>query len=570
MLFGAGVVCGLEVVCDPCDCAKIIVKPGYAFDCCGNDIVVPCPVTLDINQLVRELKAKKGVDCGDPCAPQLPRQPSPPTPPPPSPPPPPRNIEKIGDTGGDKKPARRYCLYLKYCEVGADPVAPYATDDCTPKGCRPSRMKEGYTFELRCEEIDVEPPNICDRLDNCKLSEERLEEAQLVAAIVSPLATAIKRALAEPEGPRGAHPYERLQAAQTKLSRTLEQLGKEPTMPALVTGTAQLLALASIEAEILVAPDGPAATPRAESGEVTAKLAQQLLDDLPNTMPESFATTFLRETASYFTKPLSATFRADPVAVRIVAFGGAFIPKLMKAATLPVQRMYQRLALTVERPTVTSCQIKKQLDTFTEPELDFTVGTPDYVKVMRSAVAVRWLSQSAMRVEQECVCEAFLPPCNDCDEDAVLLCCLTVRDCCVDTICNLEREFVLTGPNLRYWQPNIDRWFEALEDCCCPETCEEEQSVYRADCMEGLLAGIHCDNKYPMMPWALATKGGNVSEAMAMSSVAMPSMRTPVEPPSAKLETIQAELARLSAAHEDLKQQYLELKQQMHKPKVQK
>jgi hypothetical protein len=235
-----------------------------------------------------------------------------------------------------------------------------------------------------------------------------------------------------------------------------------------------------------------------------------------------------------------------------------------------VQLIYQRLALTVEKPTITSCQIKKQLDSYTEPELDFTVGTPDYVKVMRSAVVVRWLSQSAVRVEQECMCEAFLPPCNDCDEDAVLVACLTVRDCCVDTICNLERDFVLTGPNLRYWQPSIDRWFEALEDCCCPETCDEEQSVYRADCMERLLVGIHCDNKVPMMPWALATQGGNVTEAVAIQAMAMPSKRKPIQPPSLALDAIQAELTRLRAAHEDLKQQHLELKLQMHRPKVQK
>ena len=67
-LFGDGVVCGLMVTCDPCGGGKIVVKPGYALDCCGNDIVVDCPVTLDINKLVRDLKAKLlGADCGDPC-----------------------------------------------------------------------------------------------------------------------------------------------------------------------------------------------------------------------------------------------------------------------------------------------------------------------------------------------------------------------------------------------------------------------------------------------------------------------------------------------------------------------
>jgi hypothetical protein len=257
--------------------------------------------------------------------------------------------------------------------------------------------------------------------------------------------------------------------------------------------------------------------------------------------------------------------------VRIVAFGGTFIPTLIKAAAVPVQRIYQHLAITVDKPTGTSCQIKPQLDDYTEPQLDFTVGTPDYVQVMRSADKVRWLSQSAVRVEQECICEAFLPPCNDCDEDAVLLACLTVRDCCVDTICNLERDFVITGPNVRYWVPAVDRWFEALEDACCPETCDDDRDIYRADRMERVLAGIGCYDKDSMVPWAFASHGGNVTEAAAIRTLAVPP-RTPTSTPtpSLTLDAIQAELTRLREAHDELKQQYVELKQQMPKPKAQK
>src|SRR5262245_35520973 len=48
-LFGAGVVCGLEVGCDPC--GGVIVRPGYALDCCGNDLVLSCDRRLDINEM---------------------------------------------------------------------------------------------------------------------------------------------------------------------------------------------------------------------------------------------------------------------------------------------------------------------------------------------------------------------------------------------------------------------------------------------------------------------------------------------------------------------------------------
>ena len=51
-VFGNGVVCGLDVSCDPCDVGSVVVGPGYALDCCGNDIGVSCPETLDVLALV--------------------------------------------------------------------------------------------------------------------------------------------------------------------------------------------------------------------------------------------------------------------------------------------------------------------------------------------------------------------------------------------------------------------------------------------------------------------------------------------------------------------------------------
>src|SRR5262245_29374467 len=39
---GDGVVCGLQVKRHPCDATRLVVEPGHAIDCCGNDIVVGC------------------------------------------------------------------------------------------------------------------------------------------------------------------------------------------------------------------------------------------------------------------------------------------------------------------------------------------------------------------------------------------------------------------------------------------------------------------------------------------------------------------------------------------------
>ncbi len=61
---GWGVVCGLEVTCDPQCPSGIVVRPGYAVDCCGRDVVV-CG---DAPQARLDLAAACGVEAPAPCA----------------------------------------------------------------------------------------------------------------------------------------------------------------------------------------------------------------------------------------------------------------------------------------------------------------------------------------------------------------------------------------------------------------------------------------------------------------------------------------------------------------------
>ncbi|CAB3778780.1 hypothetical protein LMG28614_00729 [Paraburkholderia ultramafica] len=142
-LFGDGVVCGFEVLCHPCGGGKVVVEPGYALDCCGNDIVLSCRAELDINAMIRDLRQRQlgGYDCGDPCPPMG------------------QHGIQYSTTNTDKKVTREYCLYVHYCEQETDPVSPYSPDQpCTPTVCEPSRIREGLRFELRCPE-KPQPPN---------------------------------------------------------------------------------------------------------------------------------------------------------------------------------------------------------------------------------------------------------------------------------------------------------------------------------------------------------------------------------------------------------------------------
>lgn len=213
-LFGAGVVCGFEVTCDPCGHGKVVVKPGYALDCCGNDLVLSCDRRLDLNQMIAALRAAQhgGHGCEDPCR-QTKEQPAcdpepqpddktsdqapvPASPPrmqaPPTPPSrfePPNRLLPPGWPDFDRQPGYRppaerpttdqprpdcepvppppaeYCLYVRYDERPTEPVARYATDDdCGELSCEPTRIAEGVTFELRCPAPRTATSDVFDAL----------------------------------------------------------------------------------------------------------------------------------------------------------------------------------------------------------------------------------------------------------------------------------------------------------------------------------------------------------------------------------------------------------------------
>src|SRR5947207_7381521 len=142
-IFGAGVVCGLGVKPDPCDPRSVTVSPGYAIECCGNDMLVSCPDTVDIIDLVRDLRRRTGVDCGEPC---------------------------------DDQPHDEYHLVVCYAETPAAPVAPYAPDDCATGECEFSRISEGYRFELRCDPIDP-PETVIQAIAKCRKTESLKDSA---------------------------------------------------------------------------------------------------------------------------------------------------------------------------------------------------------------------------------------------------------------------------------------------------------------------------------------------------------------------------------------------------------
>lgn len=157
-LTGEGVVCGLEVLCPPCGGRQVRVRPGYALDCCGNDILVPCEVAVDVIEMIRQLRLRTldGWDCGEPCLEEMPKQ---------------APEQKQGQQQEQERPKdiREYTLVLRYTESFTDPVQPYATGDaCGPdQGCQPTRIQEGYCLELRCAKGPAPLTDIRQRFWDC-------------------------------------------------------------------------------------------------------------------------------------------------------------------------------------------------------------------------------------------------------------------------------------------------------------------------------------------------------------------------------------------------------------------
>lgn len=121
-LWGAGIVCGLEVKSPSGLCIK--VHPGLALDSHGNVIDVCKCITIDLSDV-----CKKAYPDG--CA-------------------------------TDKADPITKHLVLRYGEIQADPQ-PVLTpdDDCTPAGdgkkCEGSKYREGFCLELRDECPDCAP-----------------------------------------------------------------------------------------------------------------------------------------------------------------------------------------------------------------------------------------------------------------------------------------------------------------------------------------------------------------------------------------------------------------------------
>jgi hypothetical protein len=481
-LFGSGVVCGLQVKLNPCACGQVTVNPGYALDCCGNDIVVSCSQTLDINKMIRELKMKLrgGVDCGDPCAGTTTNSVSNANG---SSVTPAAMVNSNDSTTRSTDTPRTYCLYVDYCETPTDPVAPYSTGgSCGAPTCEATRISEGFKFELRCPTKEDCDCSICKVLEACSgpASEKPVTaNAACLREFASSSVAAVRavRKQLTPEYSAGA------------LEKALGELGKAMEAKRSTQREAKVLALRIRDVLVAMAPilymDPPERTRMFDKGqpdnlgkaieELDAQ-SKQLTEPLWKSYAGALRQLF-SDLKKFLTPPARKAAqeqRVIPVELQLLAHGAVVTATYLNDCLVAARNLnlwlLEREDQDGQLPPV-KAQTSQLFTLSLAIEQSFGLS-----EVSTVAEEAKRLLNAAEQHVKDCVCNALLPPCCSCTDTSVLLACITVQDCCVTEICNLDRKFILSPTAIRYWVPELHELGESIEKFCCPKDCKDDGS----------------------------------------------------------------------------------------------
>jgi hypothetical protein len=521
-LFGAGVVCGLEVTCHPCGGGIVVVNPGYALDCCGNDIQLACSQELDINSMVRDLRRNMlgGYECGDPCASKK-KKPCPPE----------DNAQNQGGAADAQAsevvaeptdPSRYYCLYVRYCEELTDPVTPYATDEgCGFQSCEPSRVREGVRFELRCEEDDKKPVDLFTRVLGCigdlttamrsartilflsaadqyrtdTAAVEKADSRLLVnnkreefAGAVEKLNLVTGTGATSVESKDAASAAGAQKPAASSGQRTLKDSEFEEALHN-IREAASYLAAYQLAGE---QPQGGASDAKSPAGEggarvsateieqakanlrqAIAAISPQVKDKASTSLEQAYAYDIL-DAARKVTadQPAEGPQKLELQAIQEGQFASTqYLAEKSRALAELRENLLDRLDAKV---MLGDCSLRHEVLAIAIPSATAQPAGPGFFGPVRvddtqMQEATRAITEAWIRYLVDCICLALNPVCAPCDDTGVLLACLEVEDCEVVDICNMSRSFVLTGPALRYWLPPLGWLGELIEKFCCTD-----------------------------------------------------------------------------------------------------
>lgn len=461
-LHGAGVVCGLLVRCHPCGGGQVVVEPGMALDCCGNDIIVPCPVELDINAMVRDLRLKQlaGYDCGDPCG-------------------------KNAEPGDPERNLRRYDLYVRYCEEHTDPVTPYTSDDdCASVECEFTRIREGYSFELRCPEDEECPPTMWDKIrlciDDLELADRSADDANALSQFSEQTQLASAR-IRNNEAPSFEEADQQLlvegtdqltnfvasaDQADEGATSAIEEIEVRRVMDTLRTVSAAI-----VRFDLLPSKEKKAAEERMsgvkEQVEKARKDVQSAQDPLKAAVnriqsrrDRELAVDGIEQATLWISSELTEEQSVSKER-QFFAYNVSTSAKSMQLMSDTASQLRDWLLREIEkRGLFADCRLRDEVLKVRIPDRNGT--SPETL----AAVSFT-LVHAFIRYLIDCICAALNPPCAPCEESAVKLTAVEVEDCEVIRICNLERTYVLSWPAMRYWIPFLCEIGNAFESICC-------------------------------------------------------------------------------------------------------
>jgi hypothetical protein len=440
-VFGTGVVCGFTVApAGPAMPGSVIVQPGYALDCCGNDIVLSCPFTIDVNAMIRAA----GLDCGDPCA-----------------------------DAGDKP--RKYFLYVKYTEVPSEPVSPYSPDGTTT--CVNTRVQESCSFELRCP---PQKPKLA--ADLAARLRQIFDDATLANDIDlnrwHDLWTHRARLLSEKPvklmGPDSKALDGVSSAIGTAVGVMATPVWNEAALEQAVTA---LLGPARTVARFLFV--GPQewtdvdALRKYQSGGAAPTLVSVLVQTAVTQLADAAAT--LQKLIWPRFSPAAQT-RANLLVQEIMRWTGTDAQVEVLRHRIDVRLFivnnedgepYNLEPYSFYRYYQVRTDLSKQ-HAWAQPPVgdDFTKDIlnhfHDHVRAAREAIDLNL---------RGALCAALNPPCAPCDDPGVLLASVEVHCCMVGCVCNLVRTIILSPAALGYWLP-IQELVSAL--CCGKEPLERK------------------------------------------------------------------------------------------------
>jgi len=469
-LFGPGIVCGFEVTCGPCGGGKVIVKPGYALDCCGNDLVLPCDRELDVNAMVAELRKqlRGGWDCGDPCPKSAAGQHLRPE----------QEKESSKTTKGELPEAqaqpREYCLYVRYTEQPSDVVATYPiADDCEGVRCEATRIREGVTFELRCC-TDEEREDLFTRVSACI---ERLQAHDRQASDALSLQRSGRQI--DDARKRLADPIRQFTEEERKKWKTW--LDRLPHLDFETPDGAMLVQLGQFLVEVgglcrrvvLYGPTTPSfpdvsvmqgALQKAHA-KVDARAKSEISSHLEQVIAEEGARMY-EDVTGYATGAL----REDTFPRQLYLRGGLLTPATYLEYTDAMRVLRANLieALDCKTGATTDCTLASDVLALALPpssqKTEQQLGTDDAAAIV---TATDPLVQALLRYVADCICLALNPPCQPCDDPAVLLARIEVEGCKVVQVCDMARTFVLSPRAVRYWLPPLTWLGDLVEEACC-------------------------------------------------------------------------------------------------------